>query len=653
MKKRFTNFDIKFAKPRKEVLKPVAKVLDLPKTAPKKIMRQLAAFTLSAFLLVFIIQMGLYASNARNASGEILGAATSAYTDLNSAQKSLTDQNFTSAKILFDSAQSNVKLAQDRLNNFKPLTWITPQGNSADHILSGASYLAAAGEKLSTALKLFEELKVSSKGVETADFDQKLLANRQVLIETRDFVYKSAAEFDQVKNIPLDYADTLDKAKEQVSQLALVLDKLIGLENLYSGIFGGEKTYLLIFQNYDEQRATGGFIGTFGVLKTNRGAISKLKIDSIYDLDGQINELVAAPGPFQPEIARWGIRDANWFIDFPTSAQKLLYFFEKGSETADGVIATTPKLFEDLLRLVGPIEMKEYKVTLTAENFQDVVQYKTSVDYDRRENEPKKMLADFAPMILDRLKSLPQDQWFNFFQIMQDNLNQRQALLYSMDSQVQTSIEDLGFSGRILDTEYDYLNIVNSNLGGTKTDLEIDQKVNLKSKILSDGSILNSLTITRTNNSLQTNKNYLRVLVPKGSEFISATGFDALPHRSSTAEGLRTDENLAAWDVGELRSDVFVRTEALKTEFAGWMIMEPESEKIVALNYMLPFKVGAAHSLLLQKQAGSKSYQFEGSLNLGRYTASWISSGVSKSSGNLNFKSSSNVDDVFGFVLTK
>src|SRR6185503_15609297 len=112
---------------------------------------------------------------------------------------------------------------------------------------------------------------------------------------------------------------------------------------------------LMLFQNYDEIRGTGGFIGTYGVVKVENGKIQSLKIDSIYDLDGSNYSRIAAPGPFQPEIPKWGMRDANWFADFPTSAKKILQMYEHGVETADGVIAFTPQLFENILNLTGPI----------------------------------------------------------------------------------------------------------------------------------------------------------------------------------------------------------------------------------------------------------------------------------------------------------
>ncbi|MBX4191361.1 MAG: DUF4012 domain-containing protein [Candidatus Doudnabacteria bacterium] len=653
MKVSVNNNDIKpkSNKPVNRVPEPLQFIVHRSYRSKKRVFLQLGSFVLSAALLISLIQGAGYLSSAKNASGEILGAATTAYDDLNNAGKNLSQQNLTQAGDLFASAQANVKLAQDKLNNYKPLTWVAPQANSADHILKGAGYLASAGGKLSNALNIFSELKVSSKGVETSDFEQKLTVNKNSLKETRELVAKASSEFNQVNSIPLDYENTLQKAKDQVSQLENVLDKLIGLEELYLGIFGGQKTYLLIFQNYDEQRATGGFIGTYGVLKTKHGTISKLSIDSIYDLDGRINELVAAPGPFQPDIPRWGIRDSNWFIDFPTSAKKLLYFFEKGQETADGVLSLTPKVFEQLLTIVGPIEMKDYDVTLTAENFQDVVQYKTSVDYDRKENEPKKMLADFAPILLDRLTNLPQDEWLEFFQIMQDNLSQRHVLVYSKDSQIQKSIDDLGFSGKVLSTDHDYLLIANTNLGGTKTDLKIEQNVELKSKILSDGSILNSLEINRKNTSQVKNRNYLRVLVPKESEFISSTGFDTQNIQNSSAEGLVTDPDLMNWDKGDLRGNVFVRSESGKREFAGWINTEGETEKTITINYMLPFKISSVHSLLVQKQAGSKPYKFTSSLKLGGRSADSFTNGVSISGNSLIFGSNTNTDDFWGFII--
>ncbi|HCX28112.1 MAG TPA: hypothetical protein DHI91_03160, partial [Candidatus Portnoybacteria bacterium] len=53
--------------------------------------------------------------------------------------------------------------------------------------------------------------------------------------------------------------------------------------------------------------------------------------------------------------------DANWFADFPSSAKKIMSFYEKaGGSTADGVISLTPTIIERLLSMTGPIEMPAY-----------------------------------------------------------------------------------------------------------------------------------------------------------------------------------------------------------------------------------------------------------------------------------------------------
>ncbi len=667
MPKHFSKIDIGSVK-RKETYKPAKHIIrrevlssevafarrkapkkswvSTPEPAPKSKpwLWQTASFALTGFALVLLIQGLLYFSSAKKATGEILGAATSAYSDLHAAGQNLSTQNFGSAQQLFDAAQSNIALAHAKLNNFQPLKWMLPQANSADHVLTGAGLLAQAGNKLSTALNLFDELRVSNQAIET---------NRQQLANCLELVQKAALEFNAAGDLPGNYFTTLQEAKAQVQQLSAILEKLIGLEDLYLNLFSGQKTYLLVFQNYDEARATGGFIGTYGVLGTDRGVITKLKIESIYQLEGQIYNQIAAPGPMQPEIKRWGIRDANWFADFPTSAQKLLYFFELGGETVDGVISATPRLFEDLLKLTGPVVMPDYNVTLTADNFQELVQFKTSIDYNPVLNQPKKFLADFAPILLNRLASLRKDQWLGALQMFQDNLSQRQLMLYTKDAETQTKIADLGFSGQILNTDYDYLSIVNSNLGGTKTDLRVDQKATLQGKILSDGSIINMLTIQRKNFADTLNKDYLRVLVPLGSQFVSAKGFDEYQYFNSAARGFATDPDLAQWDRGDLHSDVYTRVESGKTEFAGWVNTDVGQTRSVTITYILPFKIQNGYSLLLQKQSASKIFSFVGTLNLGRFQSSWVGPEVKLIGDVASFSSNSNTDDFWPLVIDK
>ncbi len=617
-------------------------------------------FALSGLLLIFAIQGLVYLSSAKNATGEILGAATAAYGQLDSAGKNLSVNDLAAAQNLFTEASKNIAKASDRLNDYKLLTWVAPQASSAHHVLVGSGFLSEAGGKLTEAMSLFGEIKVTSEGVEGENFNQKISSNKKLLVDSRGLIMKSLDEFSQADSIPADYEGAFTKAQEQLNQLRGIIDNLIKIEDLYLTLFTGEKTYLLVFQNYDETRATGGFLGTYGTLKTTHGSIRDLKIESIYNLDGQITTNIAAPGPFQPEIKKWGIRDSNWFVDFPTSAEKLLYFYEKGKETANGVLALTPRTFVELLQVTGPIEMADYGVILTAENFQDVVQFKTSVDYDKTLNQPKKFLSDFAPILLNRLSELDKNQWIQVMGIIAGNLSNRNIQMYTTNPDAQKQIDDMGFSGKVQDTDYDYLYINNSNLGGTKTDLEISQKATLASKILSDGSVINTLQIIRANNSNENNRNYLRVLVPEESSFVSAVGFDQYDFYKSEALDMRTDSDLSAWDIGEIRSNAFVHEESGKAEFSGWVNTEAQGSKTVTLTYILPFKITVnafdgvhAYSLLVQKQPGANPLEFIANMDLGELQASWASSGVARSGSLIHTSSNSATDDFWAMVLQK
>ncbi len=628
----------------------------------KKSRYAIMPFVVTAVLIAMMFQSLVYVSKARNAQGQILGAATSAYSDLSNAGASLKDQNFSNAQSQFSSAYDSLQNAQSQLDQFQALQLLAPQAQAAGHVLSGASLLAAAGAKLTFAMSFFDDVKISSKGIAETGLTKKLKANQDSLNSTLFLLKQAQSEFDRVKGLPASYADTLTKARQQVDALTNMLTNMVNLEDIYLGMFGnGPKTYLFVFQNYDEVRATGGFMGTYGVLKIDGGKIQSMKIDSIYDLDGHIYDKIAAPGPFQPDIQKWGIRDSNWFADFPTSAKKILHFYELGAETADGVIAMSPNFFENVLTLTGPIQMPDYGVTLTSDNFQDIVQFKTSADYDKKLNQPKKFLADLAPVILDKLAGLDKEKMLQLLQMFQTNLNQKQILLYSTDQNLQQKIQGLKFSGEILPSDQDYLDIVNTNLGGTKTDLKVKQNASLNISLGRDGRITDTLTISRTNTASEINKDYIRILVPAGSNLISSDGFDAGTFEASQSPGYKPDPDLLAWDQGVMGGNrVFVRTESGKTEFAGWTIANPGETKTLTLVYTIPYKLNlgllnptASYSLLFQKQDGIKPYQFAASVDTGSLRPIWYTSGVGSDSGRLNFAYDTGSDQYWAVLLSK
>lgn len=133
------------------------------------------------------------------------------------------------------------------------------------------------------------------------------------------------------------------------------------------------RTYLLLGQNNRELRASGGFIGSMGVLVLDGGTVARLDYGSSYAVD----DGVSAPPPPEP-LARylglggWYLRDANWWPDFPSTAAQVEQAWQRaGNQPVDGVIAFDIAAVRGLLRVLGRLEVPGLG-TVDADTFEQV-----------------------------------------------------------------------------------------------------------------------------------------------------------------------------------------------------------------------------------------------------------------------------------------
>jgi hypothetical protein len=402
----------------------------------------------------------------------------------------------------------------------------------------------------------------------------------------------------------------------------------------------GARKYLFLFQNNQEMRPTGGFIGSYGVLDIDgSGRVRNFFIDGIFNPDGQLLDKVAPPKPIQKISVAWSLHDSNWFPDFPLSAQKAMLFYEKtGGPTVDGVITLTPTVIQKLFDITGPIEMPEYGVTLTKENFIQNIQYEVEIDYDKEENRPKKILSDLAPIILDRIsQTRDAGTILAAMDILNEALKEKHILLYFSNSELQSIISDLGWSGEVLAAEDDYLSVINTNVNGFKTDGIVKEKISHEVKIHSNGEIIDTVAINRKHLGGNTdyewwnkvNADYMRVYVPEGAELLAVEGQtreineDVVDYQSLNYEFDPDVKDEEARMRIDSKTGTRVYNEKGKTVFANWVYVSPQEEVTIKYRYKLPFKYDGeikSYSLLTQKQSGSLGSEFELSFN---YPKDW------------------------------
>ena len=171
--------------------------------------------------------------------------------------------------------------------------------------------------------------------------------------------------------------------------------------------------------------------------------------------------------------------------------------------------------------------------------------------------------------------------------------NQKHVMFYLYDKDAQSGIEALNAAGKILPFNGDYLHINDTNFGGAKSNLFVDQEVTVDYEIAEDGSIIKKLTVEYNNPHPPSDCNlergglclnaelrdWLRIYVPKGSKMIESKGSQV---KMSTYEELG------------------------KTVFEGFVTVRPQGKKTFTISYSLPFKLekGSPLPVLIQKQGG-------------------------------------------------
>ncbi len=585
-----------------------------------------ALFSFCVVMVLAILALGglKFTAKALDIKNKMLNTAFVGNIYLNNAKNSLVSQDFNDAQNQFAKAYKIFSNGQAEINEsnqtINQLLSLLPQKREADRLLNAAEHVSQAGEDLLLLTKEFSSLKISQSGINSENGQTKQTFTNVVdLLKKID--QKLTKATDNVNQVnPVNFSET---QRVEILDLKLKLNSAkVALKN-FSQIFTltgelvlGDKTLLVLFENNNELRASGGFPGTYGDIKLKDGHIQSMVISSIYDLDGQLNEIIQPPRPLLNMGPRWYMRDSGWFSDFPQSAKEFSSFFEKTrGETPDMVLVLTPDLIVDWLKILGPIELPSYGVTLDSENFVEKTQAITTISNNLPTNSPKQILADLVPLLLQKLSSMSSESWPLIVESLQNNLNGKQLVLYSNQATLQQKITTMGWSGSVTESDRDYLSVVSSNLGGTKTDLFVKQTVSLKTSITAEGKIIDELTIERTNTlpdlSSTNNLSFIRILVPLGSKLTSNIGFDYRPLDYPEDLEYKIDSKAYEWERNSVTDNLtgtVMGQEANKTFFGNWQNLKGGETRTIKLIYELPFKLDGIdrYSLLLQKQIGSQ-----------------------------------------------
>ncbi len=576
----------------------------------------------SVALIVLVVPFTYVLLNLSSTKNLVLTSGSQGYENLLAAQSALfsfqpdkSAENFRQAYENFNNASKAMNKLGGSLLNAVDILPLRYKIGSGKKLLSAGEAIAQAGTYLTKGLSIIDGLSIEDilkKNDNTEGdsgqlmlclngFKQEFSLAEEKLNEGINYLKGIKSE-----DLPEQYRNEFSSLATIIPSLENNLSKFDDFLNIFLGILGSEspRHYLVLFQNNSELRATGGFIGSYALLSVSGGQVENIEVKNIFDADGQLIVNVVPPKPIQKISSGWSTHDANWFFDFPTSAQKVAWFFEKtGGPTVDGIIALTPQVIEKMLSVLGSVDLPQYNLSINETNFINEIQYKVEKDYDPYLNEPKKILADFTTSLFNKFAAVPKEKWPSILRVFNESLKNKDLLLWLKNEEEESFVIDQGWSGKITETNNDYLAIVHSNINGYKTDRFMKEDVRLTVNIENEKEIIHQLTIVRQHTGgneayewyNKVNSDYLRVYLPKGSEIISASGGapedTIVPSLDYELAQFRRDDLVTSIEATlekkpELNIDTF--EESGKTVVGAWLYTSPGEQTVFELTYKTP-----------------------------------------------------------------
>lgn len=187
-------------------------------------------------------------------------------------------------------------------------------------------------------------------------------------------------------------AGPVEDLKQKLSDAATLSSRASYAVRLLPPMLGadGPRTYLVLFQNNAEIRATGGIPGALAVMRADHGRISLVRQGTASDLGihprSPIPLTRGETALYETKMGMYGA-DVNFTPDFPRTAELARAMWKSAQgQQVDGVLSADPVALSYVLQATGPVKVPG-GVTLTADNAVKVLLsdvYRTQPDPERQ-----------------------------------------------------------------------------------------------------------------------------------------------------------------------------------------------------------------------------------------------------------------------------
>lgn len=544
-------------------------------------------------------------------------------------QRILMNAMHAATSMQFAKAEQNASYARDAF----------AVSSGAVHLISPVATILSLQKPVSTL-----EKKLATGQVVASLLEQSAAAGKiyQKLFFSKDAVSKSMfvhatqviknniltlSQLQAEGDIPKAYGKELAKHQKTVDLFLTatdILPDILGFEK--------QKKYLLLFQNNNELRPSGGFIGSYAVIAVKNGKMGKLDINDVYSADGQLTGHVEPPVPLKKYLGltHWYLRDSNFSPDFPESAASAAFFLNlETGEKVDGVIAVDTDFLKALIAVLEPVHLPNSNIVVNENNVVKLTQEKVEKDFFAGSSQKKDFLSELLAGMRQRMQGAGREKAGQLLLAIENSLLQKHLLLAFADEEFQEPFLLQGVSSTLQTPRaakhvvQDFFGVNEANVGTNKVNMYVNRQFSYAVTVQESGGIRVIVEETLHNTSSSTSqfggeyKVYMRFLLPEGisPEEISIDGKKQVVLAPLADDASYAERGAVATNTLEVeRID-----EKGKSLYGFFLTVPPLAKKTIALSYTLhPEKLQSKghYSLTLFKQPGTRLDPYVFSLTL-------------------------------------
>jgi len=306
----------------------------------------------------------------------------------------------------------------------------------------------------------------------------------------------------------------------KLKQLSKSLPDFITVLNSFSQ---KDQKIIIVFQNSDEIRATGGFMGSYAILDIINGKVADIIIEDIYDADGQFSGFIEAPSGIKEYLSDdKGLRlsNSNWHPDFPASAEQILQFFALGNKkNVTTLAAINPEYAKILLNIVGEITIKDYNTIVNSNNINEVLRSRRSTFFPGSKQK-KHLLSQLLTQLQIKIIEANEESKLNIIKQTLNQLSLNNIQLYSTNDDIDEIFSGYDFRQELeYKNDSNYLFLVESNVGINKANKNITREV-----LIDVSDFENLITVNFKNNNIPPTTSILTNLIEETGGQASESG---------------------------------------------------------------------------------------------------------------------------------